>query len=329
MAHSEEHHPQTGTPPINESLIIDTVHLEAARQSREQKERDEENRKRQAQHDRLMLYVTLGLLVANLITGFAALYQAHASDISAGAAKSAAETATKTLDAMNTSGEATKVQIDRLIAQQERTANAAAENIRQAREGLAVTIEQSRATLEAGSAASRVDQRAWVGIGQLIPRPDVFKVGKPAHVNVGITVKGKTPARDIETYTYIDPAPDGSPPPFSYGARGHVFLGVLFPDNERFVVLPISAVGEDVLSAATLQSLIKGDVFLYVHGQIFYKDIFGRDHWTTFCQCVMNYEGPVNFGTCTEHNDEGDGRIPKYTPNPLTKWPPAKTPISH
>lgn len=103
MRPNEEAHPQHGITPINESLIIDTVRIEAERQRREQQERDEQNRQRQAGHDRAMLRVTLGLLVATLITGIAALIQAHSSSLNAEAAIQAVKLAQDARDDNNIS----------------------------------------------------------------------------------------------------------------------------------------------------------------------------------------------------------------------------------
>lgn len=96
MSPPGEHRTHSGVPPIDESLVIDTVRLEAERQRRELQERDEQNRRRQAKHDRVMLRLTFGLLVATLITSIAAIYQARSSTLSAGAAKRASEVASNT-----------------------------------------------------------------------------------------------------------------------------------------------------------------------------------------------------------------------------------------
>lgn len=67
--------PKGHVPPINESLIIDTVRIEAERQRREQQRQSDEQRQAQRTHDNRMLLITIGLFFATLIAGLSGAVQ--------------------------------------------------------------------------------------------------------------------------------------------------------------------------------------------------------------------------------------------------------------
>ena len=141
MRSDEEQNPQHGAHPINESLIIDTVRIEAERQRHDQQERDEQNRQRQARHDRSMLLITIGLLVANLITGIAALYQAHSSSLNATAAVQAVKLAQDARDDNNISSFDTLLQMRAQSRSMYKSAQAAESASKTAR----ATLDEMRA----------------------------------------------------------------------------------------------------------------------------------------------------------------------------------------
>jgi hypothetical protein len=82
LGNKKKRTPQERSAPINESLIIDAIRVESERRQKAQDEEENEDRKGKANHDRQMLRVTQGLLVATMLTGIAALYQAHVSSVS-------------------------------------------------------------------------------------------------------------------------------------------------------------------------------------------------------------------------------------------------------
>ena len=149
MAGNEEYDPYKRITPIDESLIIDTLRLEADRRQKEQDKKDEENRRRQADHDAKMLSVTIGLFCVTFLTAIAALYQAYSSSIASNAAQSAAETAAKTLDDMTISSGDTAIQIGSLIRQQRRTADSMEGTLRQSRKAMDASNKQSLDALNA------------------------------------------------------------------------------------------------------------------------------------------------------------------------------------
>jgi hypothetical protein len=146
-----EDDPQKRLTPINESLIIDTIRIEAERRQQAQDEKDEQDRKRQVAHDRQMLRVQLGLFIATLLTGIVALYQAHVSSVSAEAAKSAAETASQTMAAMKTSATESTTQVTAVI-----------DHLNSLAGSMKASVGQGRDVLKASIDASRHEYRPWI-----------------------------------------------------------------------------------------------------------------------------------------------------------------------
>ena len=114
-------------------------------------------------HDRNILLVTIGLLVANWITGVAALYQAHISSISAKAAQSAAETASNTLGMLATNSDQSSSQTEAATGHLSRVAGAMEGSLDQARAAMEASEGQSSKALNASIDQNRLDQRAWLG----------------------------------------------------------------------------------------------------------------------------------------------------------------------
>ena len=144
---SEEHLPfESEAIPLRGPL--DEKEREKAERDKRQdeyKKHDEEHKSRQVEiakgqlsAARKMVDVTIAVLFCGIIGSAVALYQATVTKISAEAARSASITAVETLGHMKTSGEETKAQIDRLIAQQQRTAEAIERSLDRAKEAMEV-----------------------------------------------------------------------------------------------------------------------------------------------------------------------------------------------
>lgn len=206
-------------------------------------------------------------------------------------------------------------QTDRIIAADERLATAMENSVKEAGKSLDASIEQFHR-----------EQRAWVGIGGITAHPESFHVGDHAFVNISFKNTGKTPAKNILITVVKDPVPRGIPPRFSYEGEKVARYGLLPPNGDNFASLSIansiSTKEARPLTAQVLDTLVSGGTIVYIHGQLSYQDIFNRDHWTTFCYFLLNPQDVVTFGACPEHNDTGDGEIPKYQPPKVpSAWP--------
>jgi hypothetical protein len=186
----------------------------------------------------------------------------------------------------------------------------------------------SEGAIKATQEATRQDQRAWIGIGQITAKPESFHEGDQATITISLKNTGKTPAKSMLLTAVKDPRTKGASPIFSYEGEKVARFGLLPPNGDNFVRL---SVANDLLtkepramSKPELDSLVSGQVVIYIHGQLSYKDIFDREHWVTFCYFLMSPSDIASFGACSEHNDAGDGKIPKYqAPKTPSQWPPS------
>lgn len=307
LTSKDEFDPQKPPAQLNENLIIDTLRIEADRRQRQQDARDEEHRQRQASHDRRMLGVTVGLLVGTLLTAIAALYQAHASAVGAQAAKSAAETAEKTLLDMKTSGEETKVQIDRLIAQQQRTADSMDRSLERAKDAIDASKNQARAALDASANALFRELRPYVSVGGTRLAGEIDN-GKKFSGTAQMINSGRTPALDVEVcgdifitlwdhpITDEHPCPSpGNPQRLSEGENSVFVLGA-------GIAGPVSSPGTTITVAEGLANLLSTrKIRLYFYGYIRYLDTLRRAaHTTTFCG--MYGAESKSWTVCEKHN---------------------------
>jgi hypothetical protein len=76
--------------------------------------------------------------------------------------------------------------------------------------------------------------------------------------------------------------------------KGGVSEGVIPPGKSGFG----SGIG-DLVSAGDFRKVMEGKLFLGVHGEIFYKDVFGKDRSTEYCFVFLNGGA---FAFCHKYN---------------------------
>jgi hypothetical protein len=158
----------------------------------------------------------------------------------------------------------------------------------------------------------KIDQRAWIGLEDIVSTPLVPEIGKPWDLAPSLKNSGKTPGkrvmmRNVEELSSDTPdvnircaeavAMKASqtilPPNSSYKAVLHVANGVSLPKDWQ----------KEITDHGTL----------YVDGCIVYDDIFGDTHWMTYCArfTPVIESNPVSFLACPLYNDSGEGNQPK------------------
>jgi hypothetical protein len=152
---------------------------------------------------------------------------------------------------------------------------------------------------------SRLDQRAWIGINNVVGAPKLNDVWK---VEVVFHNSGRTPARSIRGSVLSEGVSRGKEPTFVY-SKARSFEGGMIPPNGDFHTTVTISHDTNTQKPAPvdqpiLDSLSSGDAKLYIHGEFQYGDIFGCRHWITFCWFYMTE--PSGFGACRAHNDTGD-----------------------
>jgi hypothetical protein len=154
----------------------------------------------------------------------------------------------------------------------------------------------------------RIDERAWMAFkfmeGNLTLTLDKSFLVPTELVNVG-----KTPAKNVHGNIVVGVFKKGEPLDFTY-TQGHANYGVqagtIFPTgkiDESFEAIrhgPKNA--EPIIFTALLKDeLFNAKSFIVVHGKITYNDVFGKEHWTTYCRYVFHPD--LISEECTRYND--------------------------
>ena len=136
-------------------------------------------------------------------------------------------------------------------------------------------LTQSETTMRIVEEGTRADQRAWVGLTEVIVQPLTANGG-------GFTIKlentGKTPALDLQVSDVItvedidESAPLQEPNISTHNPAGTLMPGAAYTTDVWFKTSPdaISSLSHDQLRAVN-----------YVH--VIYKDVFQRPHATKVC----------------------------------------------
>lgn len=272
---TDEHADQEQTPLRYEGgvpVLPTPADRENAARSAEKKEQQEYNRE-QVAIQRGIFKTQVALVIFGILGSIISAYQAHTARQSAGAAQFAAQTAANTL------------------------AETSANDARQAvssTDALQITINQFH-----------LDQRAWIGIGDINGTPTVNEVWE---IVVVFHNSGKTFARDFSGYAVVEPEKRGQVPAFDYGKDRKISGALIIPNgdyNVRFDVTKSSKGEPSKVIQPMLDSINDGAVRVYEHGLISYFDVFGKRHW--FAYCFFWDPGTRGFAACKEHNDTGDG----------------------
>ncbi|HTD84577.1 MAG TPA: hypothetical protein VK648_12400 [Gemmatimonadaceae bacterium] len=177
---------------------------------------------------------------------------------------------------------------------------------------LKTNLAQGRAALDASINASRLDQRAWLGVdnikGELV-------VGSPYKADVSIRNTGKTPALHVHADFKLEVTRPTEKPSFKYD---DIVVGVL---DSRGVIAPTvpyhlstfpiqdKAHRPLAMTQSYIDEIANGSALVWVHGRVEYKDVFRHPHWLTFCYLLSPQF--KTFDVCNEHNDTDETQL-KY-----------------
>ena len=152
-------------------------------------------------------------------------------------------------------------------------------------------------------AGSHLEQRAWVAAA--INKDTVIEAGKPFTGTIGVRNTGRTFAKDVRVFARSDGFSKNSPKPDfdaidDRGLAQETRGTLLSPEMDLPVYIGNKETGEK-LTQDVIDLMKSGDLPFYVHGKLRYTDVFGCDHWTTFCTKLIT--GTLTFGSCEDHND--------------------------
>jgi hypothetical protein len=141
----------------------------------------------------------------------------------------------------------------------------------------------------------RIEQRAWIGFS-FVPGNLTFTIHKPFLVPTLLINSGRTPAKDVSGRIVVGIIGRGQPIDFSY-APGHahyeISAGTIFPNGQFQESFEGIEHGADhaqaiLIEKPLLNAILSSEKLVVVHGRITYSDVFGQQHWTTYCRIVSN-----------------------------------------
>jgi hypothetical protein len=139
----------------------------------------------------------------------------------------------------------------------------------------------------------QADQRAWISV--TTPKTQLGKNEASGAVHVLAPVKiintGKTPAKNVSVQIVVEKVKNGELPQFVYGDSGlKDFTGTMFPNDSHEITVGLlqdkpNQTPEDfrLLTPSEYQELLDGVAYTVTYGKASYTDVFGTDHWLTFC----------------------------------------------
>lgn len=182
-------------------------------------------------------------------------------------------------------------QTDKMIAQVSRISAA-----------LEQSLQQNRAALDSSINASRLDQRAWVGVKSIQMFP--MEAGKPLKMEIKISNSGKTFALDLRhigmlhlSLTPLDDVAAADKASLANQPRQVPTLATISPNGESLI--PCASIAP--ITEEMINSINAGKLHVYLVGEINYTDVFKQWHVTRFFQHYVPEEQKFMAGPT--HND--------------------------
>jgi hypothetical protein len=253
--------------------------------------------------------------VSNRTVAVATVFIAIATGITWWEIHSGSEQTNKIVTAAQNIQSALDTQNDRNQAALEKTfienRRALRRNLRQGQESMEASNTQSKAALDTSIAASKLDQRAWVGVLDIVPKEFTDTNGLVA--SVVFFNSGRTPARKVQVSAafIISPVPMTGPSPEQIKTLKFRPAQSIAPQGRYNEVLGQIVSGEiytetqmqgrkDALSR--FQDIKNKIATLYYFGILKYDDIFGNLRETQFCVFLANPE-TKEMAFCDAFND--------------------------
>jgi hypothetical protein len=153
-----------------------------------------------------------------------------------------------------------------------------------------------------------VDQRAWISV--VIPSEFQLE-GASIPAPIQLTNTGRTPAKDVEGDIVATVLKKGEEPLFDYSVAHsyeRLHAGAIFPNNPIHTTITVARYGpqipEPIVPTPEFRhEIATGQSFIIFYGKITYADIFGVQHWTTFCTGSGSAIQLNDVKKCVSYND--------------------------
>jgi hypothetical protein len=173
--------------------------------------------------------------------------------------------------------------------------------LKQGQDAMDGSNKQSKIALDAAIQQSQLDQRAWIvwrGIGP-VPQLD-----QPWEPQVHFTNTGRTPAKNVLLSCNLVPLDKEARFPKEVAPDSPTILA---PNDDQFCILKPMTIPK--VNQTFLDEVSTAIFRVYIYGSADYFDVFGKEHWLTFCR-VMQPDGKT-WSSCKTGNDTGDGKKPE------------------
>src|SRR6266853_3346189 len=149
-------------------------------------------------------------------------------------------------------------------------------------------------SISASTKSLKIQQRAWLGISQAVLNHEP-KDGEKVSVELSIVNKGISPAFDVSIKDrlsiFAKPIAD------DWKLVRHDTRGTIFQDAPGLAVTRGL-----IVDPGTEAAYMKGDLKIWITGEIRYSDAFGRPHWTRFCFSHDRTQNLALFSNCETGN---------------------------
>jgi hypothetical protein len=316
--HKPIFHYENGVPVFNPQRIDDL-----AREQEDAKKRDAKYKDDQLTVNRRLMIFTGVLAVCSILAGGVTGWQVHVASqtlaeiqqsrvdtakmITASETQASAATKNATAAAsFSASADGINIQTKMAVDKFDRIAKASEHSIR-------ATQQAAQDALNASINASRLDQRAWVGLLYPVTTFD----NKKLQVGVSVVFKwrfknsGKTPAINVA----YDPEiifrePGKGVPDYDVDVKDNAYskltgireASVIAPGEEQFITFPTPVPAPIFFGPKQFVLMENNATVMYVVGKVTYNDIFPGtpQHSTKFCVLYDPIAGGV--GTCPINN---------------------------
>jgi hypothetical protein len=145
---------------------------------------------------------------------------------------------------------------------------------------------------------SKLEYRAWL---QFDGMEGGFAENGALNAKIRIKNSGRTPAKDVHMWYSQEKALAGDKPKFSYTNEYAISHHVVPPHGHVTLTHGVNTFG---VTDEQWMKIERDELFVYLHGKITYKDVFGYPHWLTFCFFYNNNSG--TFRVSDYHNETDD-----------------------
>lgn len=156
--------------------------------------------------------------------------------------------------------------------------------------------ENAKRSLNATQKALRLEQRAWVvTIGTDFSD---LKEGSKIKGTTNFINTGRTPAKYVNIISRLEFVVKGKKPNYTKKYHDTNAAQGILPPNSTYASNVYSSF---ILDNTIVNFIRNGDVIVYMHGIVKYKDIFNVDHWGKYCSKLLPNE--KGFAVCEENNE--------------------------